>query len=66
MNERAKAILDFWFTKSTMEDWFKKDEGWKRTKNRRDYAMSPPGSVLIDWVKASGGKTYAIGPIRRY
>ena len=40
-----------------------KGEGWKRTKNRRDYAMSPPGSVLIDWVKASGGKTYAIGKI---
>ena len=40
-----------------------KDEGWKRTKNRRDYAMLPPGSVLIDWVKASGGKTYAIGKI---
>ena len=40
-----------------------KDEGWKRTKNRRDYAMLPPGSVLIDWVKASGGKIYAIGKI---
>ena len=40
-----------------------KDEGWKRTKNRRDYAMLPPGSVLIDWVKASGGKTYTIGKI---
>ena len=25
MNERAKAILDFWFIQSTMEDWFKKD-----------------------------------------
>ena len=40
-----------------------KGEGWKRTKNRRDYAMLPPGSVLIDWVKASGGKTYSIGKI---
>ena len=40
-----------------------KDEGWKRTKNRRDYAMLPPSPVLIDWVKASGGKTYAIGKI---
>ena len=40
-----------------------KGEGWKRTKNRRDYAMLPPGSVLIDWVKASGGKIYAIGKI---
>ena len=26
MNERAKAILDFWFNESTMEDWFKKDD----------------------------------------
>ena len=26
MNERAKAILDFWFIQSTMEDWFKKDD----------------------------------------
>ncbi len=26
MNERAKAILDFWFIQSSMEDWFKKDE----------------------------------------
>ena len=25
--------------------------------------MMPPRSVLIDWVKASGGKTYAIGKI---
>jgi phosphopentomutase len=40
-----------------------KDKGWERTKNRRDYAMLPPRSVLTDWVKASGGKTYAIGKI---
>ena len=40
-----------------------KEEGWGRTKNRRDYAMLPPSSVLTDWVKASGGKTYAIGKI---
>lgn len=40
-----------------------KEEGWKRTKNRRDFAMLPPSSVLTDWVKASGGKTYAIGKI---
>ena len=25
MNERVKKILDFWFIKSSMEDWFKKD-----------------------------------------
>lgn len=40
-----------------------KEEGWERTKNRRDYAMLPPSSVLTDWVKASGGKNYAIGKI---
>ena len=26
MNERAKAILDFWFIQSSMEDWFKKND----------------------------------------
>ena len=26
MNERAKTILDFWFVKSNMEDWFKKND----------------------------------------
>ena len=26
MNERAKAILDFWFIQSDMKDWFKKDK----------------------------------------
>ncbi len=25
MNKRAKAILDFWFVQSGMENWFKKD-----------------------------------------
>ena len=40
-----------------------KDEGWRRTKNRKDYAMLPPSPVLIDWVKAAGGKTYSIGKI---
>ena len=25
MKERAKAILDFWFVQSGMDDWFKKD-----------------------------------------
>lgn len=40
-----------------------KEGGWERTKNRRDYAMLPPSSVLTDWVKASGGKNYAIGKI---
>ena len=30
MNERAKAILDFWFIQSSMEDWFKKDEKYDK------------------------------------
>ena len=30
MNERAKAILDFWFVQSTMEDWFKKDDKYDK------------------------------------
>jgi len=40
-----------------------KEEGWERTNNRKDYAMLPPSSVLTDWIKASGGKNYAIGKI---
>ena len=30
MNERAKAILDFWFFESNMEDWFKKDDDYDK------------------------------------
>jgi len=30
MNERAKAILDFWFIKSTMEDWFQKNDEYDK------------------------------------
>ena len=28
MNERAKAILNFWFVESKMEDWFKKNKSF--------------------------------------
>ena len=28
MNERAKAILDFWFNKSTIKDWFTKNDAY--------------------------------------
>ena len=31
MNERAKAILDFWFIQSNMKDWFKKDDKYDET-----------------------------------
>ena len=30
MNERAKAILDFWFIQSSMEEWFKKDDKYDK------------------------------------
>ena len=34
MNERAKAILDFWFIESSIEDWFKKNDIYdKKIKN---------------------------------
>ncbi len=37
---------------------------YTRTGNRRDYAMEPPEPTLLDWVRAGGGRTYAIGKIR--
>ncbi|MEP2641166.1 phosphopentomutase [Roseobacter sp.] len=37
--------------------------GFHRTANRRDYAMSPPGPVLTNWVHDAGRKVYAIGKI---
>ena len=36
---------------------------FKRTKNRRDYAIAPPGPTLCDWVQDAGRKVYAIGKI---
>jgi phosphopentomutase len=37
--------------------------GFRRTGNRRDFAMQPPGRTLCDWVKSSGGAVHAIGKI---
>ncbi|WP_227267525.1 phosphopentomutase [Roseobacter weihaiensis] len=37
--------------------------GFARTKNRRDYAMRPPGPVLTNWVQEVGGRVYAVGKI---
>lgn len=37
--------------------------GFARTKNRRDYAMRPPGPVLTNWVQDAGGRVYAVGKI---
>ena len=36
---------------------------FKRTPNRHDYAMNPPGPTLLDWVAADGRDTHAIGKI---
>lgn len=36
---------------------------FKRTSNRRDFAMSPPEPTLLDWVKQAGQQVFAIGKI---
>ena len=36
---------------------------FKRTANRRDYALPPPGETLLDRAKASGWPVVAIGKI---
>lgn len=36
---------------------------FKRTKNRRDYAVTPPGKVLTNWVQEAGLPVHAIGKI---
>lgn len=38
-------------------------DGFTRTTNRRDYAMTPPNPTLCDWVTDAGGKVHAIGKI---
>ena len=38
-------------------------EGFKRTVNRRDFAMTPPSPTLCDWVHDAGRKVHAIGKI---
>ncbi len=37
--------------------------GFTRTKNRRDFAIETPAPTLLDWAKAAGRKTYAVGKI---
>lgn len=37
---------------------------YRRTVNRHDYALAPPGPTLLDHVKAAGRTTYTIGKIR--
>lgn len=36
---------------------------FKRTANRHDYAMDPPGPTLLEWVQNAGRATHAIGKI---
>jgi len=37
--------------------------GFKRTGNRRDFAMPPPAPTLLDRVSGAGGNVFAIGKI---
>ncbi|NEY91026.1 phosphopentomutase [Tabrizicola oligotrophica] len=36
---------------------------FKRTANRRDFAIAPPAPTLLDWVAGAGRATHAIGKI---
>ncbi len=36
---------------------------FKRTPNRRDYAIDPPSPTLLDWVQGAGRVTHAVGKI---
>ena len=38
-------------------------EDFRRTTNRRDFAMSPPSPTLLDWATAAGRETLGIGKI---
>ncbi len=38
-------------------------EGFERTKNRRDFAITPPRPVLTNWVQDAGGSVFAVGKI---
>jgi phosphopentomutase len=37
--------------------------GFRRTHNRRDYAIAPPAPTLCDHVQTSGGRIHAVGKI---
>ena len=36
---------------------------FERTVNRKDYAVQPPGPILMDWVKNASGHVYGVGKI---
>jgi phosphopentomutase len=39
------------------------EQGFSRTENRRDYAITPPAPVLTNWVQDAGQRVHAIGKI---
>ncbi|MCF8485460.1 MAG: phosphopentomutase [Rhodobacteraceae bacterium] len=38
-------------------------DDFKRTSNRKDFAIAPPSPTLLDWAKDAGRATHAIGKI---
>jgi phosphopentomutase len=38
-------------------------DDFRRSPNRRDYAMPPPAPTLLDWVQGAGRMTHAVGKI---
>lgn len=38
-------------------------DSFKRSPNRRDYAIAPPSPTLLDWVQDAGRATHAVGKI---
>lgn len=38
-------------------------DNFKRSPNRRDYAIDPPSPTLLDWVQGAGRATHAVGKI---
>ncbi len=39
------------------------ESGYRRTTNRRDYAIMPPEPLLTNWVQAGGGTVHGVGKI---
>ncbi|MEM9579355.1 MAG: phosphopentomutase [Pseudomonadota bacterium] len=39
------------------------EDGFTRTKNRKDFAITPPAPVLTNWVHAAGGTVHGVGKI---
>lgn len=39
------------------------EDGFTRTANRHDFAITPPGKVLTNWVQDAGRRVYGIGKI---